>query len=396
MENMASHLCVIVHGLWGNPDHMNAIVKALRSAHPEERLHILVTKRNSGNLTYDGIQLGGERVCIEIEEELDGIRSRGGNVTKLSIVGYSLGGLLARYAVGLLESRGLLDELEPMTFTTFATPHLGVRSPSHGWHYHLWNVLGARLLSLSGQQVFTIDNFHGTGRPLLSILADPDSVFIAGLRKFKRRILYANITNDRSAAYYTTCIAKTDPYVDTTTIRANYVPGYEDVILDPGDPFSSILAKPEPTSTTITSLKASAARYLQNIPFIIFVLFLLPIGIVYLLCNATIQTICGIRRIRQHNQQYLDRFPGPIWAKEIRGSLRLEGEAEVVDEPTLALTPYQFAMISSLDQVGWRKYPVWIHNDRHSHAAIIARRDTPRFAEGLVVLRHWIDEEFLV
>ena len=37
------------------------------------------------------------------------IESKGGNIKKLSIIGYSLGGLVSRYAVGLLYSNGVLD-----------------------------------------------------------------------------------------------------------------------------------------------------------------------------------------------------------------------------------------------------------------------------------------------
>ena len=60
--------------------------------------------------------------------------------------------------------------------------------------------------------------------------------------------------------------------------------------------------------------------------------------------------------------------------------------------PTLALTPHQFAMIQALDQVGFRKYPVYIRRDRHSHAALIVRRNKKNFDEGKVVVRHWLDE----
>lgn len=62
------------------------------------------------------------------------------------------------------------------------------------------------------------------------------------------------------------------------------------------------------------------------------------------------------------------------------------------DTPTLALAPEQFTIIRNLDSVGWRKYFVHIHKQRHSHAAIIVRRDKEDFSEGFVVLRHWLDE----
>lgn len=93
---------------------MRSIAKALRSRHPPDELHMLLAKRNSGSFTYDGIELGGERVCAEIEDELRAMEGRGGKIRKLSIIGYSLGGLVSRYAVGLLYAKGILDTVECM------------------------------------------------------------------------------------------------------------------------------------------------------------------------------------------------------------------------------------------------------------------------------------------
>ncbi|KAI0383168.1 DUF676-domain-containing protein [Hypomontagnella monticulosa] len=427
----ADHLCVLVHGLWGNPNHMISVAKALRDQYPEEKLYLLAAKRNSGSFTYDGVERGGERVCLEIEEELESIRNRGGSIKKLSIVGYSLGGLVARYAVGLLEMRGVFRQVEPVNFTTFATPHLGVRTPLRGWHNNLWNVLGARTLSMSGKQLFIVDDYRGTGRPLLEVLADPESVFISGLRRFKRRTLYANVVNDRSAVYYTTYVTKTDPYTDTSKIKANYLKGYEDVILDPLHPVSPLTAKPN--DRTMADLSLS---YLRNAPLMLALAIFIPVGVTAFLFNSIVQTFRSSKRIRLHESGLagiqIENYRSPIWIKDIRGTvedvyenlnswqgesylrasddeddddnltkvdnqiLALERRKSHPQFPTLALAPCQFAMIDELDKVGWRKYPVWIHEVRHSHAAIIVRSDTPRFKEGLVVLRHWITEEFLI
>lgn len=62
--------------------------------------------------------------------------------------------------------------------------------------------------------------------------------------------------------------------------------------------------------------------------------------------------------------------------------------------PTIALTPDQFSMIKSLNAVGFRKYPVYIHNHEHTHAAIVVRMDDPGYAEGHTVIKHWLDQEF--
>lgn len=96
------------------------MAKSLREKHPEENLHILVAKRNSGSFTYDGIELGGERVCQEIEEEIEKLAKKGQEIKRLSLVGYSLGGLVARYAVGLLDSKSVFDKITPVVSSAIA------------------------------------------------------------------------------------------------------------------------------------------------------------------------------------------------------------------------------------------------------------------------------------
>lgn len=93
---------------------MKTVVKTLRDAYSDDELYILLPKRNKGSSTYDGVERGGERVCEEIQEELKKIEANGGKITKLSVVGYSLGGLVCRYAIGLLHAKGILDQLRPM------------------------------------------------------------------------------------------------------------------------------------------------------------------------------------------------------------------------------------------------------------------------------------------
>jgi hypothetical protein len=94
------------------------MAKSLRTKHPEENLHILVAKRNAGSFTYDGIELGGERVCQEIEDEVEKLARLGQEIKRFSLVGYSLGGLVARYAVGLLDSKGFFEKIKPVVSFT--------------------------------------------------------------------------------------------------------------------------------------------------------------------------------------------------------------------------------------------------------------------------------------
>jgi len=86
----------------------------LRNEFPEDVLHILVAERNTGNFTYDGIELGGERLTHEIQEAVERLEKDGKTIKRFSIVGYSLGGLVARFAIGLLHNKGWFDKVEPV------------------------------------------------------------------------------------------------------------------------------------------------------------------------------------------------------------------------------------------------------------------------------------------
>ncbi|KAF1815131.1 DUF676-domain-containing protein [Eremomyces bilateralis CBS 781.70] len=431
------HLCVLVHGLWGNPKHLAYVHDTLRDAFPPSRLHILNCARNVGAFTYDGIELGGERVAHEIEETLAALASEGRPIRKLSVVGYSLGGLVARYAIGLLYHQGWFAEgkLEPINFVTFASPHLGVRTPLKGWHNQVWNVVGARTLSMSGRQLFLIDEFRDTGKPLLEVLAQKEGVFMEALGRFKRRSLYTNILNDRSAVYYTTAITKTDPFVGLHDLNFSYLKGYEPNLIDASKP---ITLKAEEQSVPLWEwITTRARRAIHAIPLIAFFTLILPLATVFFLLNSGYQTVKSGQRIRLHESGQTGiqtrLYKVPLLVRNVRraaeevyenmnsaqaeeyleeehatdsqttraghedgGSGQANGKeknkvkAPYAEFPTLALTAGQFEMIRALDELGWEKYPVYIHKVHHTHAAIIVRMPKPRFDEGKVVVGHFV------
>lgn len=446
------HLCVLVHGLWGNGSHLNYLSTSLRQKFSEDELIILVCKRNASSFTYDGIEVGGERVTKEIEETIADLKQDGIKIDRFSIIGYSLGGLIARYSVGLLDSKGYFDYIKPVNFTTFASPHLGVRTPLRGYSNQLWNVLGARTLSASGRQLFTVDDFRQTGRPLLSVLADPESIFIHALSKFENRSLYANITNDRTAVYYTTGISRKDPYKDLSKLALNYVPGFDNVILDPEQPYR-LAAQPKELPTFTERVKVTSQTILRRAPVIAGLSLVLPIAIVVFLINSGIQTFRSQKRIVLHESdtddsgyaqyrigwmvnnvragiedvfeatnsaQQQDYLPDgteeltegdmdrsdtqnrtathvPELEKAVEAHpppLRRKSTSSPSEFPTLALTPAQFGMINALDDVGFTKFGVHIQKSTHSHAALIVRSDRKAFSEGKVVVRHWLDTNF--
>lgn len=120
------HLVVLVHGMWGNPNNLAEMKRTIDElkCEPSKRdasgveLVSLVATNNQLESTYDGVDWGGERVAEEVRsltiyccgrmvlsatqvfEEIERLEKEGKKVTRFSITGYSLGGLLSRYVIG--------------------------------------------------------------------------------------------------------------------------------------------------------------------------------------------------------------------------------------------------------------------------------------------------------
>lgn len=240
---------------------------------PPTRVVVYIAHSFELYYTYDGIDVCGTRVANEIEHEvarLDGLQD-GGRVTKLSVVGYSLGGLISRYAIGLLYQRGMFDSADdsdaprpdssgstgrfrgivPVVFTTFASPHLGVLALGMGPLSRMYNAIAPYVLSYTSRQLCLTDDFaqlssldkHRPGtpdvelqhqrRPLLDCMADPALPFLRGLARFHRLASYGNIVNDHRTEWYTTAMTSTDPFTrNAAAIVGPYVPGYGPTIID--------------------------------------------------------------------------------------------------------------------------------------------------------------------
>jgi hypothetical protein len=292
---------------------------------------------------------------------------------------------------------------------------------------------------MSGRQLFGIDKFRDTGRSLLSVLADPNSIFIKGLAQFQHRSLYANVVNDRTVTYYTAGISQTDPFVKPENVKMNYIPDYQDVILDGDNPVSP--KQPEAPPTMAQQLTSTTQTIIGRVPIVAFLTVFIPIGTTLFLVNSVVQSFRSSQRIRLHEagraginieryrignminmvrREAEDMFENvnntqesdylSAGSSEVAsptqpaspGLTRKDTESEIdsivekkqsqgLEFPTLALTQDQFGMIEALDNLGFKKHPVYIHNHRHSHAAIIVRIDKKSFDEGRVVIKHWLD-----
>ena len=184
-----------------------ALVTSLRGLIP---LKIITIKPSSYRFwkAYDGIQRCAELAIAEIFFEFKTLKQINRyKVSLFSIICYSLGGLISCYVVGLLEEMGFFDEVTPVFFSTFATPHVGLRFFKRNLFDIFANNCGSDLFRKAGQQLFLTDS-----EQLLAKMAHPELKYYKGLQKFQCQTLMANIKSYSFVAFYSSYITNFFPF----------------------------------------------------------------------------------------------------------------------------------------------------------------------------------------
>lgn len=190
-------LLVLVHGLQGTAEDFTFFADQLREtvAGRSGRLLVHVPLVNEQK-THDGIEAGGKRLAGDIRR----VVSEHPSLSRISLVGFSLGGLYIRYAAGVLydEATSTVAGLAPQTFTTVASPNLGVRR--FGVYRFIPQPLFGATKFLLGQ---TGDDlvFNDDREELIAVSLSKDSnslglPFISALKSFSKRYLYGNMRQD--------------------------------------------------------------------------------------------------------------------------------------------------------------------------------------------------------
>ncbi|CAB79432.1 putative protein [Arabidopsis thaliana] len=216
------HLVVMVNGIVGSAADWKYAAEQFVKKFPDKVLvhracfltyRYCGSESNSATLTFDGVDKMGERLanevvfgCIVVSSVLGVVKHRSG-LKKISFVAHSLGGLVARYAIGkLYEQPGEVDSLdspskeksarggeiaglEPMNFITFATPHLGSRG-----HRQFPILCGLPFLERTASQTAHLAAGR-TGKHLFLIdmlIISSYDLNRSALNAFKRRVAYAN------------------------------------------------------------------------------------------------------------------------------------------------------------------------------------------------------------
>ncbi|XP_078434003.1 putative lipase C4A8.10 isoform X1 [Wolffia australiana] len=219
------HLVVMVNGIIGSANDWKYASEQFLKKLPG-RVAVHRSQSNYLTLTFDGVDMMGERLAEEVKAL---VKNRPG-LQSISFVAHSLGGLIARYAIGLLyEPPGRVVGLEPANFVTVATPHLGSRG-----HRQLPFLCGVPLLERSaslaahfivgrtGRHLFLTDSDGRKPPLLLQMVNDTDDIkFRSALTSFKRCVTYANADYDHMVGWRTSSIRRQHELPDRGVLLRN-------------------------------------------------------------------------------------------------------------------------------------------------------------------------------
>ncbi|ONK73504.1 uncharacterized protein A4U43_C04F32300 [Asparagus officinalis] len=333
----ADHLVVMVHGILGSTANWKFAANQFVRTLPDKVI-VHCSERNINKLTLDGVDVMGERLANEVIE----VVNRMPEVKKISFISHSVGGLVARYAIGRLyrppeeklesdppggvydnDSRGTILGLEAMNFITIATPHLGSRGNKQV--PFLFGVTAIEMVASrvihwifgrTGKHLFLCDN-DGEPPLLLRMVEDSgDHCFMSALKAFTRRVAYSNAVHDNIVGWRTSSIR-----------RNSELPKWEEPLC-------------------------------ETYPHVVY----------EELSKAVV-------------------YEKPLEEDIVKNSTQVDGNCDVVEEK----------LLTRLTTLSWERVDVSFHNSRQRFDAhnVIQVKDTTMHSEGADVIQHIIDR-FLV
>ncbi|KAJ6239180.1 alpha/beta-hydrolases superfamily protein [Anaeramoeba flamelloides] len=194
------HFVFLVNGFGGHHSGMFGLQKELTKrskAYPQVEASIYVTKLNDGLKSFFGIDRSGQRVAQEIMDHV-------GQATdfSFSIVGHSMGGVISRYALGVLDESKWFDKKNVAleNYMAICSPHLGARNLNDKKKIgKIFNLVAPKLGRSCNQFVLGDQKEN-----LFMNLTKPK--FLSPLSKFQKRIIYGNIKYDWRVPFETALI----------------------------------------------------------------------------------------------------------------------------------------------------------------------------------------------
>ncbi|KAL0489212.1 lipase [Acrasis kona] len=241
-ETKQKHLLIFCHGNHRTAEDMFEMGETCRSffdncsffKNENHQLYVLYSRSNQNYLTHDGIQTCSQRLFQEIINFASTFFLPTDKVL-FSVVGHSLGGLIARHCIASIFEDPLMSQiLVPVGLLTISTPHLGARKPSgltvgdtvlkHGADAYMYYLLGQ-----TGKELSLYDDIEN---PLLLKMSEPDSSFVKALNRFRTRTVTGATHYDyivpHASALITSSTSSPVPDVGTEKFSVSEFSGFGD------------------------------------------------------------------------------------------------------------------------------------------------------------------------
>jgi hypothetical protein len=223
------HFIVYVHGHVGAPSDFTRLGNSVAERFATSSMDVLslYSEVNAGLKTTRGIEACGHALYYEILEfstrHAETLKSAGG--VYLSFICHSLGGLIARYAAGLMTTIGFpfFSRWHRVTFMTLCSPHLGSRRPKEvsslsrsAWSFLVNSVYLKWLAGVTGKDLLL-------STPVIGVLSNPKMNFFKAVQAFQNPTLVSIVRGDWQVPF---CSASLTPVMPYTSVLRNTIPTF--------------------------------------------------------------------------------------------------------------------------------------------------------------------------
>lgn len=400
-EDGPRHLFVLLHGFGGNSSHVAALANCLRSRLGGSAL-VVCPSSFSILKTYDGIDVCSERVLSELRPLI----KSSSTLRTISLIGYSMGGLMARYLAGALYVESFLGLL-PLNLATVACPHLGPslvpRQPGEPSDSGIMLSMLRRLGGRSGSQMALSDP-----EMLLPLMCHPRSVFYAGLRAFARRAAYASAAGDNTVPFWSAFIApwvggkpsspppgEPAEHAGDLSAPSDYPHIEWDCVVDGGAPGAPSEGGAAEDTPMLGQPDALSGRQRLQLSATLAVLVPVALPLWLTLIAPTVLVVGLLKREARHRSP--PKTSELLVLRPPSGAPPGEGEQRWLDvlgdETCASKGPLQAWMAAQLNSLTWRKTSVRFRcatdglKALHTHGHIIVRNGW-RNQLGMDIIRH--------
>lgn len=219
-DGVPTSLIILQHGLHGTLNDYDNFLNILLGYDFTVPTIVLRPRTNGGFWpTMGGVKECSERMVAEVEIVLKAFPS----LRQYSIVGHSLGGVIARHSIKKISALGY--QLKPIDFIAVSSPFLGVRRPRRTVFNSVFHKFAPLIAGQTGKELLMEDDDPN----IMLELTKGD--YLSSLRQFKRRAAYGNVFNDMQVPYCTSLFSShRNPFRGKNAKRVVFLEGNSNII----------------------------------------------------------------------------------------------------------------------------------------------------------------------